>query len=159
MKKVHRHPLEKILENRIVILDGAMGTTIRSYGMTEGDIRGERFKNAQKGLLNNGDLFSLTKPEMIGDIHRRFRKLARILSRQTPSAQPASPRANSLSTIRESTAAGRIPPFTKKSSKIHSLAAWLGISMSNRRGSAVNGPIVSEPQLHVSASWRERLDR
>jgi 5-methyltetrahydrofolate--homocysteine methyltransferase len=72
MKKVHQHPLEKILENRIAIIDGAMGTTIRSYGMTEADIRGERFKDATKSLLNNGDLFSLTKPEIIGDIHRRF---------------------------------------------------------------------------------------
>jgi 5-methyltetrahydrofolate--homocysteine methyltransferase len=72
MTKVHQHPLEKILEHRIAIIDGAMGTTIRSYGMTEADIRGERFKDSKKGLLNNGDLFSLTKPEMIGDIHRRF---------------------------------------------------------------------------------------
>src|SRR5580693_7822386 len=72
MKKAQRHPLEKILEDRIAIIDGAMGTTIRTYGMTESDIRGERFKNSTKSLLNNGDLFSLTKPEMIGDIHRRF---------------------------------------------------------------------------------------
>jgi 5-methyltetrahydrofolate--homocysteine methyltransferase len=72
MTKVHQHPLEKILESRIAIIDGAMGTTIRTYGMTEADIRGERFKNSTKGLLNNGDLFSLTKPDMIGDIHRRF---------------------------------------------------------------------------------------
>jgi len=72
MKKVHQQPLEKILEKRIAIIDGAMGTTIRTYGMTEADIRGERFKDSTKGLLNNGDLFSLTKPEMIGDIHRRF---------------------------------------------------------------------------------------
>ena len=72
MKKVHQHPLEKILENRIATIDGAMGTTIRTYGMTEADIRGERFKDATKSLLNNGDLFSLTKPEMIGDIRRRF---------------------------------------------------------------------------------------
>ena len=49
-----------------------MGTTIRTYGMTEADIRGERFKDSKKDLLNNGDLFSLTQPEMIGDIHRRF---------------------------------------------------------------------------------------
>ena len=74
MTRVHQHPLEKILESRIAIIDGAMGTTIRTYGMTEADIRGERFKNSAKGLLNNGDLFSLTKPEMIGDIHRRFLK-------------------------------------------------------------------------------------
>src|SRR3979490_3355228 len=72
MTKAHQHPLEKILESRIAIIDGAMGTTIRTYGMTEAEIRGERFKNSTKGLLNNGDLFSLTKPEMIGDIHRRF---------------------------------------------------------------------------------------
>jgi 5-methyltetrahydrofolate--homocysteine methyltransferase len=72
MTRAHQHPLEKILESRIAIIDGAMGTTIRTYGMTEADIRGERFKNSTKSLLNNGDLFSLTKPEMIGDIHRRF---------------------------------------------------------------------------------------
>jgi 5-methyltetrahydrofolate--homocysteine methyltransferase len=66
------HPLQKILESRIAIIDGAMGTTIRIYGMTEADIRGERFSDSKKDLLNNGDLFSLTQPEMIGDIHRRF---------------------------------------------------------------------------------------
>src|ERR1700735_3463741 len=72
MSTNHRHPLQKILESRIAIIDGAMGTTIRTYGMTEADIRGERFKNSTKDLLNNGDLFSLTKPDMICDIHRRF---------------------------------------------------------------------------------------
>jgi 5-methyltetrahydrofolate--homocysteine methyltransferase len=66
------HPLQKVLESRIAIIDGAMGTTIRTYGMTEADIRSERFRDARKDLLNNGDLFSLTQPEMIGDIHRRF---------------------------------------------------------------------------------------
>ncbi len=49
-----------------------MGTTIRTYGMTEAHIRGERFKDSGKDLLNNGDLFSLTQPRMICDIHRRF---------------------------------------------------------------------------------------
>jgi 5-methyltetrahydrofolate--homocysteine methyltransferase len=72
MTRTRQHPLEKILKSRIAIIDGAMGTTIRTYGITEADIRGERFKNSTKGLLNNGDLFSLTKPEIIGDIHRRF---------------------------------------------------------------------------------------
>jgi 5-methyltetrahydrofolate--homocysteine methyltransferase len=72
MTKSGPHPLEKILDSRIAIIDGAMGTTIRTYGMTEADIRGNRFKGATKGLLNNGDLFSLTQPQMIGDIHRRF---------------------------------------------------------------------------------------
>ncbi len=60
------------MESKIAIIDGAMGTTIRTYGMTEAHIRGERFKNSTKDLLNNGDLFSLTQPNMICDIHRRF---------------------------------------------------------------------------------------
>ena len=67
-----QHPLQKLLESKIAIIDGAMGTTIRTYGMTEAHIRGERFKNSTKDLLNNGDLFSLTQPDMIRDIHRRF---------------------------------------------------------------------------------------
>jgi 5-methyltetrahydrofolate--homocysteine methyltransferase len=67
-----RPQLEKLLRERIVILDGAMGTTIRSYGMKEADIRGDRFKDSRKDLLNNGDLFSITQPPMICDIHRRF---------------------------------------------------------------------------------------
>ena len=72
MTKASQHPLEKIIESRIAIIDGATGTTIRNYGMKEADIRGERFKDAKKDLLNNGDLFTLTRPELVGDIHRRF---------------------------------------------------------------------------------------
>jgi len=72
MTTVNQHPLQKVMESRIAIIDGAMGTTIRTYGMTEAHIRGERFKNSTKDLLNNGDLFSLTQPDMICDIHRRF---------------------------------------------------------------------------------------
>jgi 5-methyltetrahydrofolate--homocysteine methyltransferase len=72
MAKAGKHPLKEILESRIAIIDGATGTTIRTYGMTEKDIRGERFAGAEKDLLNNGDLFSVTQPGMIGDIHRRF---------------------------------------------------------------------------------------
>jgi 5-methyltetrahydrofolate--homocysteine methyltransferase len=68
----HLNAIKKLLESRIAIIDGAMGTTIRTYGMTENDIRGDRFKESSKSLLNNGDLFSLTQPDMIGDIHRRF---------------------------------------------------------------------------------------
>jgi 5-methyltetrahydrofolate--homocysteine methyltransferase len=68
----HVELLKRLLAERIVIIDGAMGTTIRSYGMTEADMRGERFADAKKDLLNNGDLFSLTQPKMICDIHRRF---------------------------------------------------------------------------------------
>ena len=72
MTQVMQHPLEAVLKSRIAIIDGAMGTTIRTYGMTEADMRGERFKDHNKDLQNNGDLFSLTQPKMIEDIHRRF---------------------------------------------------------------------------------------
>src|SRR5271166_3409298 len=64
--------LKQALRERIVIIDGAMGTTIRTYGLGEAEIRGERFKNARKDLKNNGDLYSLTQPATICDIHRRF---------------------------------------------------------------------------------------
>src|SRR3954467_9834501 len=64
--------LKRILRERIAIIDGAMGTTIRTYGLTETDIRGERFKGTKKDLKNNGDIYSLTRPDVITDIHRRF---------------------------------------------------------------------------------------
>ena len=48
MTTAHQHPLEKILEQRIVIIDGAMGTTIRTYGMGEAEIRGERFQGFEE---------------------------------------------------------------------------------------------------------------
>jgi 5-methyltetrahydrofolate--homocysteine methyltransferase len=60
------------LARRILVLDGAMGTTIRTYGLNESDARGERFADSEKDLLNNGDILSLTRPEVIGDIHKRF---------------------------------------------------------------------------------------
>ena len=55
MTTASQHPLQKILERRIAIIDGAMGTTIRDYGMTEAEMRGERFKDSKKDLKNNGD--------------------------------------------------------------------------------------------------------
>jgi 5-methyltetrahydrofolate--homocysteine methyltransferase len=66
------HPLKELLKQRIVIIDGAMGTTLRGYGMKEADIRGDRFRDAKKDLLNNGDLFTLTQEAMMLDIHTRF---------------------------------------------------------------------------------------
>ena len=64
--------LRRTLAERMVILDGAMGTTIRTYNITEQQARGERFKGAPKDLKNNGDIYSLTCPDQISDIHRRF---------------------------------------------------------------------------------------
>ncbi len=64
--------LTATLEQCILVLDGAMGTTIRGYGLTEQDARGERFKDIEKDILNNGDILSLTRPDVILDIHKRF---------------------------------------------------------------------------------------
>jgi 5-methyltetrahydrofolate--homocysteine methyltransferase len=64
--------LTTALRKRILVLDGAMGTTIRGYGLTEAEARGERFAGNEKDLLNNGDILSITRPDVIGDIHKRF---------------------------------------------------------------------------------------
>ncbi|MEM9444958.1 MAG: methionine synthase [Verrucomicrobiota bacterium] len=64
--------LYKLLSERIVILDGAMGTNIQPLKLKEQDFRGERFKDHFKPLQNNNDILVLTKPDAISDIHRRF---------------------------------------------------------------------------------------
>ena len=64
--------LESELSRRILVLDGAMGTTIREYKLTEAEARGTRFAKNEKDLLNNGDILSITRPDVIGDIHKRF---------------------------------------------------------------------------------------
>src|SRR5574344_508776 len=67
-----RELLEKCLEERILILDGAMGTMLQKFKLTESDYRGERFINWSQDLKGNNELLSLTKPEIIKDIHRQF---------------------------------------------------------------------------------------
>ena len=57
---------------KILILDGAMGTMIQTYNLQEEDYRGERFKNYSMPVKGNNDLLSLTKPEVIEEIHRKF---------------------------------------------------------------------------------------
>ncbi len=64
--------LEELFSQRIAILDGAMGTMIQQYKLKEEDFRGELFKNHTDDLQGNNDLLSLTKPEIIANIHRKF---------------------------------------------------------------------------------------
>ena len=64
--------LTAALGERIFVLDGAMGTTIRTYGLSESQARGQKFADSKKDILNNGDILTLTNPDVIGDIHRRF---------------------------------------------------------------------------------------
>ena len=60
------------LERRIVLLDGAMGTMIQGFGLGEDEYRGERFAGWDRDLKGNNDLLSITRPQVIRDIHRQF---------------------------------------------------------------------------------------
>ena len=64
--------LEKLLRERILILDGAMGTMIQRYTLEESDFREGHFENHHKSLKGNNDLLSLTRPEIIKEIHRQY---------------------------------------------------------------------------------------
>ena len=64
--------LMELLEQRIVLLDGAMGTMIQGYGLSEEDYRGDRFSDWRRDLKGNNDLLTLTRPAVIREIHRSF---------------------------------------------------------------------------------------
>src|SRR5690554_471828 len=57
---------------RILILDGAMGTQLQNYKLTEDDFRGERFAKHPKNMKGNNDILSLTRPDVIEQIHRAY---------------------------------------------------------------------------------------
>lgn len=64
--------LAELLKEKILILDGAMGTNIQKYKLSEYDFRGDFFKNHSVDLKGNNDVLSLTRPDVIKDIHRKF---------------------------------------------------------------------------------------
>ncbi|MEF7617095.1 homocysteine S-methyltransferase family protein [Aquincola sp. MAHUQ-54] len=64
--------LPRLLRERIVIIDGAMGTMIQRYKLTEADFRGERLKDHPKDLKGNNDLLVLTRPDVIREIHDQY---------------------------------------------------------------------------------------
>ena len=66
------HPIHKLLQEKILILDGAMGTMIQSYRLNEADFRGTKFKDHPKDLKGNNDLLSLTQPQIIEEIHLKY---------------------------------------------------------------------------------------
>src|SRR5215217_858567 len=68
-RQARLHEFRALLEQRIVLLDCAMGTMIQSYGLSEGNYRGERFADHPGELKGNNDLLSITRPGMIRDIH------------------------------------------------------------------------------------------
>jgi 5-methyltetrahydrofolate--homocysteine methyltransferase len=64
--------IEDILKERIMVIDGAMGTMIQRHKLEEKDFRGERFKDHPYPLKGNNDLLSITRPDIIKDIHRQY---------------------------------------------------------------------------------------
>lgn len=64
--------IQQLIRERILVLDGAMGTMIQHYNLSEADFRGERFKDIPGQLKGNNDLLCLTRPEVIEDIHRKY---------------------------------------------------------------------------------------
>ncbi len=80
--------LSEIIKERILILDGAMGTKIQTYGISEEDFRGDRFAYLSCQLKGNNDVLSLTRPDIIGDIHRKYLEAgADIIATNTFSSQ------------------------------------------------------------------------
>ena len=64
--------LNKLVSERILILDGAMGTMIQQYNLSEADFRGQRFEQLLGQLKGNNDILCLTRPDVIQDIHRKY---------------------------------------------------------------------------------------
>src|SRR5471032_3258578 len=64
--------LKSLLEERIVLLDGAMGTMIQGHKLDEAGFRGERFRDFGRDLQGNNDLLTLSRPDIIADIHRAY---------------------------------------------------------------------------------------
>ena len=70
--KMRQKGIQDIARERIIILDGAMGTEIQTFGLTERDFRGERFRDVPGMMTGNNDMLNLTRPTVIMDIHRRY---------------------------------------------------------------------------------------
>ncbi|ANH59150.1 homocysteine S-methyltransferase family protein [Dokdonia donghaensis] len=64
--------LKAVLQERILVLDGAMGTMLQAYNFSEEDFRGERFKDFYRSVKGNNDLLSLTQPAAIAEVHRKY---------------------------------------------------------------------------------------
>ncbi len=67
-----RPALDQLLQDRILVLDGAMGTMIQRHSLTEADFRGSRFADWPSDLQGNNDLLSITRPDIIQEIHRQY---------------------------------------------------------------------------------------
>jgi 5-methyltetrahydrofolate--homocysteine methyltransferase len=83
--------IKELLDQRILIIDGAMGTMIQQYKLAEADYRGERFKDWPSDIKGNNDLLSLTQPQIIKEIHTKYLEAgADIIETNTFNAQRVS---------------------------------------------------------------------
>lgn len=69
---MHTMGIQELINERILVLDGAMGTMIQQYNLTEADFRGDRFKDVPGQMKGNNDLLCLTRPDVIEEIHRKY---------------------------------------------------------------------------------------
>ena len=69
---MHTMGIQELINERILVLDGAMGTMIQQYNLTEADFRGDRFKDVLGQMKGNNDLLCLTRPDVIEEIHRKY---------------------------------------------------------------------------------------
>ncbi len=70
--KEKKKDIQELLKERVLLLDGAMGTMIQRYKLQEADYRGEKFKNHESDLKGNNDILSLTQPDIIREIHEAY---------------------------------------------------------------------------------------
>src|SRR5690349_12759352 len=83
--------IQDCLQERILIIDGAMGTMIQGYKLSEADYRGERFKAWQSDVKGNNDLLCLTQPQIVEEIHKQYLEAgADIIETNTFNAQRVS---------------------------------------------------------------------
>src|SRR5688500_7602116 len=83
--------LRKLLQERIVIIDGAMGTMVQRYNLDEAAYRGTQFPNPKKDLKGNHDVLNVTRPQVIEEVHRQYLEAgADIIETNTFSSQAIS---------------------------------------------------------------------
>jgi 5-methyltetrahydrofolate--homocysteine methyltransferase len=80
--------LPDLLQQRIVVIDGAMGTMLQARKLGEADYRGERFAEHTIDLRGNGDVLNLTRPDVVREIHLEYLHAGATSSRPTPGGSP-----------------------------------------------------------------------
>ena len=70
--KALRNMIEELLEERILIIDGAMGTMVQTFDLGEADFRGDEFSGSEIDLIGNNEALNITREDIVLDIHRQY---------------------------------------------------------------------------------------